>query len=97
MVTATAVIFRIGSRGKQTLVELVSEAFLGWLVTDGYVAYRDRERRQRCLAHYADLRIMPTEAWEPAPAAAIAAAGVGIIRAPRGRRSTGQVGCNGLA
>ena len=51
MVTATAVIFRVGSRGKQTLVELVSEAFLGWLVTDGYVAYRDRERRQRCLAH----------------------------------------------
>jgi transposase len=51
MVTASAVIFRIGSRGKQTLVELVSEAFLGWLVTDGYVAYRDRERRQRCLAH----------------------------------------------
>jgi transposase len=51
MVTATTVIFRIGSRGKETLVELVSEAFLGWLVTDGYVAYRDRERRQRCLAH----------------------------------------------
>jgi IS1 family transposase len=51
MVTATAVIFRIGSRGRQTLVELVSEAFLGWLVTDGYVAYRNRERRQRCLAH----------------------------------------------
>jgi len=87
MVTATAVIFRIGSRGKQTLVELVSEAFLGWLVTDGYVAYRDRERRQRCLAHYADLRIMPTEAWEPAPAAAIAAAGVGIITTTDGRRS----------
>ena len=51
MVTASAVIFRIGSRGKQTLVELVSEAFFGWLVTDGYVAYRDRERRQRCLAY----------------------------------------------
>jgi hypothetical protein len=51
MVTATAVIFRIGSRGKATLVELVSEAFLGWLVTDGAMVYRDRERRQRCLAH----------------------------------------------
>jgi IS1 family transposase len=51
MVTASAVIFRIGSRGKETLVELVSEAFLGWLVTDGYMAYRDRPRRQRCLAH----------------------------------------------
>ena len=27
------------------------EAFLGWLVSDGYVAYRDHPRRQRCLAH----------------------------------------------
>ncbi len=51
MVTVSAVIFRIGCRGKETLVQLVGEAFLGWLVTDGYVAYRDRERRQRCLAH----------------------------------------------
>jgi hypothetical protein len=51
VVTSSSVIFRIGSRGKQTLVQLVSEAFLGWLVTDGYVAYRDRGRRQRCLAH----------------------------------------------
>ena len=51
MVTATAIIFRIGSRGKDTLVELVSEAFLGWLVTDGYVAYRNYPRLQRCLAH----------------------------------------------
>lgn len=24
---------------------------MGWLVTDGYVAYRDHARRQRCLAH----------------------------------------------
>ena len=51
MVTATAVIFRIGSRGKDSLVELVTEAFLGWLVTDGYMAYRSYPRRQRCLAH----------------------------------------------
>jgi hypothetical protein len=29
-------------------------------VTDGYLAYRDHPRRQRCLAHYADLQIMPT-------------------------------------
>jgi IS1 family transposase len=51
VVTAQAVIFRIGRRGKETLVQLISEAFLGWLVTDGYLVYRDRERRQRCLAH----------------------------------------------
>jgi hypothetical protein len=44
MVTATAVIFRIGTCGKETLVQLVSEALSGWLVADGYVAYRDRER-----------------------------------------------------
>ena len=30
---------------------LIGEAFLGWLVSDGYCAYRDRARRQRCLAH----------------------------------------------
>jgi len=30
---------------------------------------------QVCLAHYADLLIMPTGAWEPAPAAVIAATG----------------------
>ena len=30
---------------------LIGEAFLGWLVTDGYTVYRDHPRRQRCLAH----------------------------------------------
>jgi transposase len=49
--TALATIFRIGSRCKEELTELIGEAFLGWLVTDGYVAYRDHPRRQRCLAH----------------------------------------------
>jgi len=28
-----------------------SDRLLGWLVTDGYLAYRDHPRRQRCLAH----------------------------------------------
>jgi len=49
--SALATIFRIGSRRKDELVELIGEAFLGWLVTDGYTAYRDHPRRQRCLAH----------------------------------------------
>lgn len=49
--TGLATIFRIGSRRKEELTELIGEAFLGWLVTDGYVAYRDHPRRQRCLAH----------------------------------------------
>jgi transposase-like protein len=30
---------------------------------------------QRCYVHYADLRIMPTCAWKPAPEAVIAAMG----------------------
>ena len=53
----------------------MGEAFLGWLISDGYAAYRDHPRRQRCLAHYADLRIMPTSASSSAFKAAIAATG----------------------
>jgi hypothetical protein len=49
--TALATIFRIGSRRKEELTTLIGESFLGWLVTDGYGAYRDHPRRQRCLAH----------------------------------------------
>jgi len=50
-VTVGTVVFRIASRRKEELVALIGEAFLGWLVTDGYAAYRDHPRRQRCLAH----------------------------------------------
>src|SRR5271156_6534426 len=49
--TAMTTVFRIASRRKEELTELIGEAFLGWLVTDGYTAYRDHPRRQRCLAH----------------------------------------------
>ncbi len=49
--TALETIFRIGSRCKEELTELIGESFLGWLITDGYRAYRDHPRRQRCLAH----------------------------------------------
>jgi hypothetical protein len=49
--STTTVVFRIGSRGKAELSALIGEAFLGWLVSDGYAAYRDHPRRQRCLAH----------------------------------------------
>jgi transposase len=48
--TKTAV-FHIGSRRKEELSHLVQEAFMGWLVTDGYAAYRSQPKRQRCLAH----------------------------------------------
>ena len=50
LTTKTAV-FHIGSRKKEELSHLVTEAFLGWLVTDGYRAYRSHPKRQRCLAH----------------------------------------------
>ena len=50
LTTKTAV-FHIGSRRKEELSHLVTEAFLGWLVTDGYGAYRSYPKRQRCLAH----------------------------------------------
>jgi transposase len=48
--TKTAV-FHIGSRRKEELSHLVTSAFVGWLITDGYGAYRSHSKRQRCLAH----------------------------------------------
>ena len=51
LVTATTTVFHIGSRRKEELTALIGDAFLGWLVSDGYCAYRDHPRRQRCLAH----------------------------------------------
>lgn len=50
-VTAQIAVYRVGSRKKEIFVELVTEAFLGWLISDGYRAYRSHEKRQRCLAH----------------------------------------------
>ncbi len=44
-------VYHIGTRKKEELLKLITEAFIGWLITDGYGAYRDREKRQRCLAH----------------------------------------------
>jgi transposase len=75
VLTATTAVFHIGSRRHEEIRDLLGDALLGWLVTDGYGAYRDYERRQRCLAHYADAGIMPTAASKPAPAAMFAAMG----------------------
>ncbi|MEM8780940.1 MAG: IS66 family transposase [Cyanobacteria bacterium P01_G01_bin.49] len=50
-VTTKTAVFHIGSRRKEELSHLVTEAFLGWLITDGYAAYRSHPKRQRCLAH----------------------------------------------
>lgn len=49
--SSTTAIDKIASRRAEEIRDLIGEAFLGWLVSDGYVAYRDHPRRQRCLAH----------------------------------------------
>ena len=33
------------------MFELITTAFVGWLITDGYRAYRCFPKRQDCLAH----------------------------------------------
>ncbi|MDJ0691974.1 MAG: transposase [Xenococcaceae cyanobacterium MO_188.B32] len=50
-VTTKIAVFHIGSRRKEELSHLVREAFMGWLVTDGYAVYRSHSKRQRCIAH----------------------------------------------
>ncbi len=50
-VTTKTAVFHIGSRRKEELSYLVTEAFLGWLISDGYAVYRSHPKRQRCLAH----------------------------------------------
>jgi len=50
-VTSKTAVFHIGSRRKEELSHLVKEAFIGWLVSDGYAAYRSHPKRQRCVAH----------------------------------------------
>ena len=50
-ISATIAVFHIGSRRKEELFELVTTAFVGWLVSDGYIVYRTHKKRQRCLAH----------------------------------------------
>jgi IS1 family transposase len=50
-VTTKTAVFHIGSRSKEELSHLVQEAFVGWLISDGYAAYRSHPKRQRCLAH----------------------------------------------
>ncbi len=51
VISAQIAVFHIGSRKKEELLKLITTAFTGWLVSDGYMAYRSYEKRQRCLAH----------------------------------------------
>lgn len=50
-INSKTAVFRIAPRTKAEFQQLVTEAFVGWLITDGYGAYRHRKQRQRCLAH----------------------------------------------
>jgi len=50
-VTTKTAVFHIGSRRKEELSSLVTEAFIGWFISDGYAVYRSYPKRQRCLAH----------------------------------------------
>lgn len=61
-ITNTIAVYHIGSRRKEELLHLVSEAFVGWLVTDGYGAYSNYRKRQHCLAHLIRKAIALTEA-----------------------------------
>jgi hypothetical protein len=51
VLTASTAVFHIGSRRHEEIRDLLGDAIIGWLVTDGYGAYRDYARRQCCLAH----------------------------------------------
>jgi IS1 family transposase len=60
-ITSTIAVYHIGSRKKEELLHLISDAFIGWLVTDGYGAYSTHEKRQHCLAHLIRKAIALTE------------------------------------
>ena len=52
---------------------------------------------QTCIVHYADLRVMPTWAFDSVGGGRIGPVGVGIIRALRGRRGACRVAGSGRA
>lgn len=61
-ITTTVAVYHIGDRKKEELLHLISDAFLGWLVTDGYGAYSSHPRSSNCLAHLIRLAIALTAA-----------------------------------
>lgn len=48
---ACVVYYCVGSRTKKFLQQILKTSFRGWLMTDGYGAYRHYEKRLRCWAH----------------------------------------------
>lgn len=61
-ITQTIAVYHIGSRRKEELLRLISDAFVGWLVADGYGVYSNYPKRQHCLAHLIRKAIALTEA-----------------------------------
>ena len=51
VITHNACIFTIGQRTKEMAQEFLSNGFVGWLMSDGYRAYRHYTKRFRCWAH----------------------------------------------
>ncbi|HSR52487.1 MAG TPA: IS66 family transposase [Acidobacteriota bacterium] len=49
--TATVCLYAIGYRSKEILINVFGETFAGWLMSDGYHAYRHFSQRLRCWAH----------------------------------------------
>jgi transposase len=49
--TATTTVFAIGRRSQDLLHGVLGAVLTGWLMSDGYWAYRDYENRLRCLTH----------------------------------------------
>ena len=48
---AHSVFFSIGRRTKELFLGIIGHEFAGWLMSDGYLAYRYHEFRLRCWAH----------------------------------------------
>jgi len=48
---ATTTVFAIGRRTQELLHGMLGTAIDGWLMSDGYWAYRDYDNRLRCLTH----------------------------------------------
>jgi transposase len=49
--TISVVYFCVGKRTKEQLQQVLKTSFSGWLMTDGYGAYRSYAKRLRCWAH----------------------------------------------
>ncbi len=48
---AAATLFVVGKRSVEVGRQVLGETFNGWLISDGFWAYRDLDKRLRCLAH----------------------------------------------